>query len=42
LSSPCEEKIYTMLGPEFGPDQCKKQTIVCALYGLKSSGSSFG
>jgi hypothetical protein len=42
LSSPCEEKIYMMLGPEFGPDQCKKAIITRALYGLKSARSSFG
>lgn len=42
LASPCEEKIHTILGPEFGPDKGKKAIIVRALYGLKSAGSSFG
>ena len=42
LTAPCEEKIWTTLGPEFGPDQGKKDIIVCALYGLKSAGASFG
>ena len=42
LTSPCHEKIYTVLGPEFGPHrQGKKSTIVRALYGLKSAGASF-
>ena len=36
-----EEKIWTILGPEFGADQGKKATIVRAIYGLKSSGASF-
>lgn len=30
-----EEKIWTILGPEFGGDQGKRAVIVCALYGLK-------
>ena len=42
LTSPCEEKIYTTLGPEFGEDQGKTAIIVRALYGLKSAGASFG
>ena len=42
LTAPCEEKIWTVLGPEFGPDKGKKALIVRALYGLKSAGSSFG
>ena len=42
LSAPCEEKIYTRLGPEFGPDQGKLAIVTRALYGLKSAGSSFG
>lgn len=28
LTAPCEEKIFTMLGPEFGPDAGKKAIIV--------------
>ena len=41
LAAPCEEKVYTILGPEFGPDQGKYALITRALYGLKSAGSSF-
>ena len=42
LTAPCEEKIWTTLGPEFGPEQGKKALITRALYGLKSAGASFG
>ena len=42
LTAPCEERIWTILGPEFGPDAGKKALIVRALYGLKSAGASFG
>ena len=42
LTAPCEEKIWTVLGPEFGPDQGKRAIIVRALYGLKSAGGSYG
>src|SRR6476620_5291726 len=42
LTSPCEEKIWTKLGPEFGEDSGKIALIVRALYGLKSAGASFG
>lgn len=41
LTAPCEEKIYTTLGPEFGEDKGKTAIIVRALYGLKSAGSSY-
>eukprot|EP00977_Amphora_coffeiformis_P004129 scaffold828_cov117-Amphora_coffeaeformis.AAC.8 len=41
LTAQCEEKIYTRLGPEFGPDQGKHAIITRALYGLKSAGASF-
>jgi Reverse transcriptase (RNA-dependent DNA polymerase) len=42
LTSPCEEKIYTILGEEFGPHRKgKKAIVVRALYGLKSAGASF-
>eukprot|EP00804_Cyclotella_cryptica_P003089 CCRYP_006074-RA/>CCRYP_006074-RA protein AED:0.29 eAED:0.04 QI:0/0/0/0.75/0.33/0.5/4/0/1079 len=40
VTAPTEEKIWTILGPEFG-DQGKKAVIVRALYGLKSAGASF-
>ena len=42
LTTPCVEKIYTKLGPEFGADKDKVVIIVHALYGLKSAGASFG
>jgi hypothetical protein len=35
------EKIYTVLGLEFGADAGKMAIIVHALYGLKSAGASF-
>lgn len=41
LTAPCAEKIWTILGPEFGADAGKKALIVRALYGLKSAGASF-
>ena len=42
LQAKCDEKIWTTLGPEFGPErQGKKAVIVRALYGLKSAGASF-
>ena len=42
LTAPCEEKIWTILGPEFGVEEGSKAKIVRALYGLKSAGGSFG
>ena len=41
LTAPTEEKLYTILGPEFGPDEGEKAVIVRALYGTKSAGASF-
>ena len=41
VTAPCSEKIWTVLGKEFGTDQGKKSIIVSALYGLKSSGAAF-
>jgi hypothetical protein len=42
ITSPCEEKIYTKLGSEFGPHRAGKTAlIVRALYGLKSAGAAF-
>ena len=41
LTAPCDERIWTILGPEFGPDAGKRALIVRALYGLKSAGASF-
>ena len=42
LTEPCAERIYTRLGPEFGPDQGRLAVILQALYGLKSARASFG
>jgi hypothetical protein len=41
LTAPCSEKIWTILGPEFGVDAGKRAIIVRALYGLPASGASF-
>jgi hypothetical protein len=41
LTAPIGEKIWCMLGPEFGEDAAKRAIIVCTLYGLKSAGPSF-
>ena len=41
LTAPVSEKIWTVLGPEFGDDQGKRAIVVRALYGLKSAGASF-
>ena len=41
LTAPCEEKIWTTLGPEFGPEQGKTAVIMRALYGLKSARGTF-
>ena len=40
LTAPCEERIWTVLGPEFGPDEGKKALVARALHGLKSAGAS--
>ena len=42
LTTPCAEKIYTKLGPEFRADKDKLAIFACALFGLKSAGASFG
>ena len=41
VTAPVQEKIWTILGPEFGEDQGKKAIIVRSLYGLKTSGAAF-
>jgi hypothetical protein len=41
LTAPTTEKVWTVCGPEFGPDQGKKALIVRALYGPKGSGASY-
>ncbi len=41
ITMPCQEKIWTTLGREFGDDCGQKAIVVQALYGLKSSGVPF-
>ena len=41
ITAPCTEKIFTVLGPEFGKDEGMIAFVVQALYGLKSAGASF-
>jgi hypothetical protein len=41
LTAPITEKVWTVLGPEFGDGAGKRALIVRALYGLKSSGAAF-
>ena len=41
LMAPCEEQIWTTLGPEFGADADKKAFLVHALFGLMSAGCLF-
>ena len=41
VTDPITEKMWTVLGPEFGSDTVKKAIIFRALYGLKISGAEF-
>jgi len=41
LNAPCAEKVYTILGEEFGDYAGRKVLITMALYGLKSAGYSW-
>jgi hypothetical protein len=41
LTSPITEKVWTVLGPEFGDDAVNRALLVRALYGLKSAGAAF-
>jgi hypothetical protein len=41
ITAPITEKVWTVLGPEFGTDAGKSVIIVRALYGLKSAGVAF-
>jgi hypothetical protein len=41
LTAPITEKVWTVLGPEFGDGVIKRALIVRALYGLKSAGATF-
>jgi hypothetical protein len=41
LTAPITEKVWTVLGPEFGDYAGKHALIVRALYRLKSAGADF-
>ena len=41
ITAPTTERVWTILGPEFGDDAGKKALIVRSLYGLKSSSAAF-
>jgi hypothetical protein len=41
LTAQITEKVWTVLGPEFGDDAGKRALIVRALHGLKSDGAAF-
>ncbi len=41
ITAPVKEKVWTILGPEFGLDSGKSAVIVRTLYGLKSAGAAF-
>ncbi len=41
ITAPVKEKVWTILGPEFGLDSGKNAIIVHALYELKSAGAVF-
>jgi hypothetical protein len=41
LTAPITEKVWTVLGPEFGDDAGKRALIVRAIYGLRSTGAAF-
>jgi hypothetical protein len=41
LTAPTTERVWTVLGPEWGADAGKRAVIVRALYGLKSSGAAY-
>jgi hypothetical protein len=38
ITTPCTEKIWTVLGPKFGSDARKSAIVVHTLYVLKSAG----
>ena len=40
LNAPCDEKIWTILGDEFGPQKGKRALVVRVLYGLKLTTAS--
>jgi hypothetical protein len=40
LTSPLTDKVWTVLGPEFGDDAGKRALLVRSLYGMKSAGAA--
>jgi hypothetical protein len=41
ITTPCQEKVWTTLGLEFGPKASKNALVMRTLYGLKSAGAAF-
>ena len=41
ITAQVTERVWTTLGPEWGPDAGKRALIVRALYGLKSAGAGY-
>ena len=41
LNAKCQENIWTVAWTEFGSEKGKVMLLVCALYGLKSSGAAW-
>jgi hypothetical protein len=41
LTAPITEKVWTVLGPEFGEDAGNRALIVREIYGIKSAGTAF-
>ncbi len=41
ITALCTEKIWTVLGPEFGSNAGKRAIVICTLCSLKSTGASF-
>jgi hypothetical protein len=42
ITAPVTEKVWTILGPEFGDTECGLHAVIVrALYGLKSAGAAF-
>ena len=41
LTAKCREKIYTIVGPEFGSEEGSTMIIEMALYGIKRGGAAF-
>ncbi len=41
ITTPVKEKVWTVLGPEFGHEAGKSAILVHALYGLENAGAVF-